>query len=354
MATANEYLFDELVQRAIDLDIYSDTTSRKMIRLLNRADSELFAELTKALDKLPASQFNVSRLTGLLSSVRLLNKRLYEELSGTFTDELEQMTALELSFQESALKSVLPEVVTLSRVSVDTVHAAAMARPFQGKLLREWMKGLEADRAVKIRDAVRMGYIEGETTEQIVRRIRGTRALKYRDGVLDISRRNARTVIRTAINHTGNYARTRLYERNSDIVKGVRFTATLDLRTTAICRSLDGEIYPLKKKRPAIPQHMNCRSLYVPILWDWKKLGLNPSNSTRSSLDGQVPSDQNYEQWLRKQSVERQNDVLGVTKAKLFRQGGLSLDKFVSKQGVEYTLEDLAKRHPAVYERVVN
>jgi hypothetical protein len=40
-----------------------------------------------------------------------------------------------------------------------------------------------------------------------------------------------------------------------------------------------------------------------------------------------------------------QEDVLGVTKAKLFRDGKLPLDRFVDRNGNELTLKDLAKKH---------
>jgi hypothetical protein len=36
---------------------------------------------------------------------------------------------------------------------------------------------------------------------------------------------------------------------------------------------------------------------------------------------------------------------MGVTKAKLFRDGGLELDKFVHRNGDELTLRELAQKH---------
>ncbi|MGT2493119.1 hypothetical protein ACU4GD_28060 [Cupriavidus basilensis] len=54
--------------------------------------------------------------------------------------------------------------------------AAALSRPFQGRLLKEWASNIEADRMVRIRDAIRIGFVEGQTTDQIIRRVRGTRA----------------------------------------------------------------------------------------------------------------------------------------------------------------------------------
>jgi hypothetical protein len=57
-----------------------------------------------------------------------------------------------------------------------------------------------------------------------------------------------------------------------------------------------------------------------------------------------VPAKTTYQQWLRTQPVAFQNEVLGVKKARLYRQGGLTLDKFVTPQGREYTLTELARR----------
>src|SRR3546814_3657942 len=73
------------------------------------------------------------------------------------------------------------------------------------------LSGLESAKAAKIRDAIRMGFVEGQTIDEMVRTLRGTKAAGYADGLLEISRRDAAAVVRTAVNHTGNYAREALY-----------------------------------------------------------------------------------------------------------------------------------------------
>jgi Na+-transporting NADH:ubiquinone oxidoreductase subunit NqrA len=60
--------------------------------------------------------------------------------------------------------------------------------------------------------------------------------------------------------------------------------------------------------------------------------------------------DVNYDRWLRRQPVAFQNDVLGVAKGKLFRQGGLTLDRFISRAGDELTLEQLREREFGAWE----
>lgn len=61
-------------------------------------------------------------------------------------------------------------------------------------------------------------------------------------------------------------------------------------------------------------------------------------------LVGPVPADTTYSEWLTGQSKQFQEDVLGVTKAQLFRDGDLTLDRFVDRAGNELNLNEIAKR----------
>ena len=57
-----------------------------------------------------------------------------------------------------------------------------------------------------------------------------------------------------------------------------------------------------------------------------------------------MPAKVNYQEWLGRQSYQFQNDVLGVNRARLFRDGKVPLDRFVDKSGRQYTLAELARR----------
>jgi hypothetical protein len=59
-----------------------------------------------------------------------------------------------------------------------------------------------------------------------------------------------------------------------------------------------------------------------------------------------VPATSTYQTWLKGQTDAFQNEVLGKTKAELFRNGGLKLDQFVDlNSGREFTLSELAAAH---------
>jgi SPP1 gp7 family putative phage head morphogenesis protein len=353
--SVNDELLDASIAHQIDLQYYSNGVVSRIIALLNKTDADLFLQLQSALERLPASQFSVERLDSMLYSLRLINAQAYNTVTNEINNELKQLVTYEAGHQYQLFESTIPVAYSTQTVVIEQVYAAALARPFQGKLLKEWMAGLEIDKATRIRDAIRMGYVENQTIPQIVKRIRGTRALQYQDGIIDITRRNAETVVRTAIGHTASFTKNRFYEANEGVIKALKWHSTLDSRTSEPCRARDGKLYTLSKKPightlswggGAGAFHFNCRSSSVAITKSWQELGIDAdelSPGTRASMDGQLPEDVTYGDWLKKKPAQFQDDILGVTKGKLFR-AGLEIDRFSNNSGKSYTLDQLRER----------
>ena len=176
-------------------------------------------------------------------------------------------------------------------------------------------------------------------------------------------------------------------QANSSVFENEQYVSVLDSLTSAICRSLDGKIFPIGQGAMP-PVHWNCRSVRVAYFDDQnlaerpakasterrmvreyaEKNKITPIPKTRDALPygtkgsydtyargrvreltGQVPASVNYQEWLGRQSVEFQEDVLGKTKAKLYRDGNLKLDKFVNRAGDELTLSELAQREAQAF-----
>lgn len=360
MATVNELLQDASVDHAISLQQYSLGVVRRIIALLNRVDADLSAALVNALSQMPAESFTVERLESLLSSVRELNAQAYQAVNAELTADLQQLAGQESQWQFDLFERVLPRPVQvrfpIARVTPAQAYAAAMARPFQGRLLRDWVSTVESGRMTGLRNAIRTGYVEGKTVSQIVSEIRGTRANAYADGFLQRPRRELETVVRTAINHTASVARDQFVSANEDIVKAVRWVATLDTKTSPQCRIRDQLQYTAQSHRPIghkVPWlqgpgrlHFNCRSTDSPVTKSWRELGIpidEMTASERASMDGQVPGELNYGEWLRRQSAGRQDQVLGVERARMFREGA-SLESFYSPTGQWLTIEQMQAR----------
>jgi SPP1 gp7 family putative phage head morphogenesis protein len=345
MATTNETLVDAATLHAIRIERLKNGIVRRMMAVLGRTDADLVIQLEKQIEKM-GSTISIARIDSMLKSVRELNSEAYIALNKALEGEMRDFVKYEVTYQRDLFQKVIPVDVSINSVNAEQVYAAAMARPFQGRLLNEWMKGLEADRAIKIRDAIRIGVIEGQTIQQMTQRIRGTKANAYADGLLGISRRNAETIIRTAVSHTQNFARERVMKANEDIIKGEQFVATLDGRTSPECIQNDGRVFDIGEG-PIPPLHFNCRSVRVAVLKSFRELGYDIDEipeSTRASLDGQVPADTTYDGWLRTQPKEIQEEVLGKTRAELYRSNELQVTQFINNKGEFYPLDELRKK----------
>jgi SPP1 gp7 family putative phage head morphogenesis protein len=363
--SANVTLRDAQIDHAVDLRAYSDNVVRRIISILNRADAALFTELVKKLETLSPERFTVKRLEVMLEGVRDLNHKMYADVDDALRTEIKGLTSIELQFQEGMLARNTPPSIEIARVDINQVYAGAMSRPFQGALLSEFLKDQEESKAKLIRRTIADGYVQNKTTDQIVRELRGTRENKYRDGALEVTRREAQAVVRTALSHTSQFAKDRVTKANEDIIKGLQWLSTLDNRTTPECQMRDGKLYTLERQPidheypwGAGPGrlHWQCRSTYVMLTKSWEELGsvadieeFEPAE--RSSMDGQVPAKTDYEEWLSNQSEKRQVQVLGETRAKLFNEGNLSLEDMRNARGEDINLDVLRKRNADAFKR---
>lgn len=366
METVNERLSDEAIAHMLFVSRYSTGVAKKMIKILNQSDAELSAKLFAALDDMEPDNFTVRRLESLLGDVRKVNEIATKSMLDGLLSELKDFSKHESGYQMDLFSSLLPAEVLerfpLAGISFEQVYAAAMSKPFQGRLLKDWASNLESDRLKRITSAVSLGYLQGETVEMIIRRVRGTKAADYKDGALQVSRANAASIIKTAVSHTAASAREKFAKNNSDIIDAKQWSSALDTKTSAPCRIRDRLAYSLKNKPLGhkVPYlqgpgriHWNCRSGEILITKSWKELGFKKgelSGATRASMDGQLPAETSYGEWLQRQSAYRQTQVLGPVRYQLIKNGGMSYDSFYSDNGEWLTLEQLRELDARAFE----
>ena len=207
MISVNTQLMDELIAHSLFSGRYSTSVAKRMVKVLNEFDAELTATLITVLDDadIDINSFTVRRLESLLSSVERINGQAIERAFAFLSDEMKAYAFHEVSFYPSLFNALLPDAVLrhypFMGISEEMLYASAMSRPFQGKLLSEWASGLEKDRMTRISNTVRNGYLNGDSAVQIGRKIRGHVKQNYKDGALQMSRANATTLAKTAINH---------------------------------------------------------------------------------------------------------------------------------------------------------
>ncbi|MYN42728.1 hypothetical protein GTP55_25625 [Duganella sp. FT109W] len=342
-------LLDQAIRHQVNMTQYGNFVLAKMIRILNLSDADLMAQLNEALADVDADSFKVQRLDKLLASVREVNTQAYAALYGGMTDELQAYVEYEGQFQYDLYRSVVPATFSIASVVPEQVYAAAMAQPMQGRLLKEWASNLGANRLQRIKDTIAVGYTQGKTTADIVREIRGTKALNYADGLLDTSRRQVDAVVRTALSHTAQITRTRFVKENEDILGDEMWVSTLDGKTSPECRARDHLLYTKVDHKPvghSVPWrsgpgrlHWCCRSTSIALLKGQKSL-----YGSRAAAGGPVDANLSYADWLKQQSPEVQDQVLGKTRGDKYRAGGKDETMFTNDKGRMLTLKQMAER----------
>jgi len=352
LMSVNEDILQLQVRHAVGLQRLSAGMIRDIIRILETSDREIVNKL-RARGATLEGTFTSARFQTLLEAIREINRDAYVELANKLRGDLGDLAKYEGQFQAQLLTRAVPVALDIVTPSAGLLRAVVTAQPFQGRLLREWVAELSANKMKRLRDALRLGMVQGETVEQIVRRIAGTRANGYSDGIMEITRRGARAMVSTATNHVANAAREEFFKENESLIKGVQWVSTLDTITCPTCQALDGKVFKMGDG-PRPPQHINCRCTTIPITKSWRELGLDIDEApagTRASMNGQVPAKMRYDEWLRKQSAEAQDEALGKTRGRLFREGGLSVDRFVDTRGNHLTLDELREREGRAFKR---
>lgn len=318
--------YDANVRHSIYIERYKARVAREIGDLVKGVSDDLYRFIAAS----DLDQMSRRDLDALLAEVRRIVQGGYGPITEQIEAALQDFAVYEAEWQAETASRVLR--VDLAVPSDADLWAAMYARPFQGKLLREWLSDLPANTAARVRQEIRQGYADGRGPLDIARAIRGTRGRK---GVMDISQRGAEAMVRTAVAHTASAARTRTYSANPAII-GEQWVSVLDHRTSAICRGYDGTIFKVGKG-PRPPAHVNCRSTVVPV-----------TEGNRAALKSRPT----YNDWLKQQPQDVQDDILGVSKGRLFREGGYTVDRFTDESGQEYTLDQLRAKDAATFAEV--
>lgn len=303
----------------------------------------------------PTSQ---ARLNRLLEDVRRAQEAVYSSYQGDLFDQLEDFAVSESDWERRSLDDAFANIET-DLPAVDQVVAAVRNNPLLFPdsndviLLEPFVNNWSNSEMNRVTKIIRTGYTLGQTTDQIARRITG------KGGTLDKQTlRSNKAMVRTSVVHTSSMAREQTMMENDDVVTGYEWISTLDDRTTAQCRSLDGKVFKWSDDfKPKPPYHVACRSVTVPVVD--KRYAIDDSNSTRGSKGAeggkQVSAKETYYSFLKKQPKAFQDEVLGSTRGKLLRNGGLNADEFaklsVDQKFRPLTLDEMKAKNPMAFEK---
>jgi len=289
-------------------------------------------EVTNALGVNKLDELTAKELNSTLRQLKSVQNELVMANNETFYGEMQRLAGAEARFEAASMHALVNDLPNLTTPSAAKAFAAARATPLSatGQLLDPFTKSWSNKQIELVNNAVRKGWQEGQALSQVLQTVRGTRANKFKDGILAGSRRDAASTVRTASQHVSQTARMETWEANGDIVSGYRWVSTLDGRTSTTCRSMDGKVFEFEGAgaKPRPPIHVNCRSTTTAEFNDG--LDFLEEGATRASKDGYVPADMTYYDWLKTQSADFQEDVLGPARAELFQSGKLTSKQFAN------------------------
>ena len=349
---------------------YLNQTIRRIVYLESLKQSEI-NKLTphiKAIDKLIKEQLigdemtelTIKSFNGVVTEIKQgvqaelvaytdsVSVTLVDVAADTYAFEAKSIDAAFDGFKLASGIKIAEKAKILEKLVKNTPLAV---KGSEGKTVTDLFDELANNESNKYINHIKLARYEGKTNQQIVQMIRGTRKNGYKDGLMEVTARQAKTIVRTTVQHAAMQGKAAFANDNADIIKGEKWLSTLDGRTSSQCRSLDGVVFELGKG-PRPPLHHNCRSTVLIVLKD-EYAGRGNINK-RASKDGPVENE-SYYSWLNKQPKDFQDDVLGETRGKLLRSGGLSADKFAAlqldKNFKPLTLAEMREREPTAFKK---
>lgn len=328
------------IRRAVMLERFK----QYLIKRFNLKDVDNF--LKEQVFNIDISQLSITKLNKLLDKVQAEISALY----GVYVEDLKGQWALlfddSYRFETKLVKQLYTHIKLkpleqniLSQKINQILDKPLNFKGLTGITLGEMLDSFQQSESLRIVRAIRLAYHQGKTINDTIKLIRGTKARQYQDGILNTTQLNAESIARTGTAIFNTEAKTAFMEKHDDLIDGIQVIATLDNRTSSICRYLDREYMPLNKAVYP-PYHFNCRSTFVYVL-----KGEKPTKDNKS-----------YYEWLKTQPNEFQDEVLGVKRAKLFRSGELSIEKFkqlqLDRDFKPLTLDEMEKLEPLIFNKV--
>ena len=372
MASVNDQLCHSFVTMTANLQRLSESERLVVVGTLKGLEQEI---ATKLQDNPDMTSWRKSRYEALLSQTQGTIKTAYQDINKHTQGYLSGVASVS---SQSVKKSFAAVGIPLQSVVLTPEQCKAIATDsmIQGAPCAAWW----GKQSQALQDAflqqMRMGYAAGETVDQLVQRVRGTSTGKknqyewngktkvfteFRGGIMDTGTRQAEALVRTSTQQISADARMETFRKNKDILKGVAWISTLDMRTTQMCAARDGKMWDLDgnpippNTLPSLgfpPCHWNCRSTLVPVTKSFEELGAAAGTDkeyldqigagTRASMDGQVPASQTFDEWFGTLSEADQKAYLGPKKWQVWKDAGLTFAEMTSQQGNPLTLQQLA------------
>ena len=336
----NQNFHDLIIVRQLLLNRVANNVSSRVEKVYLDIISEIIKKI-KQYDTISQSKIK----TILKDITKVINPDL-----DFMSEELTKLANKEVFFIQNKAKAIagyeIFAIVPTGSIIDRIYNTSLMAAGDRAYTIKDWFKGIDKNLLSKIDGAIKLGMMQGETGNEIAKRIK-------EQGIKTV--RDAKAIATTSVGHIAHNAREALYNKNSDVIKGWQSQATLDNRTSFICANYDGAEYDFKTHKGTNkkgrkfkyfppPRHPHCRSVHIIITKSYKELGLNAdeiSNLTRSSMDGAVPRNMDFEEWISTKSDKQIRRYLGKGRYELYKDKKITLSDLVNQRGRVLRIDEL-------------
>jgi hypothetical protein len=323
----------------VDLLRLDAATRAKVLPLLVKMQRELVANVAN-------TEWGKARAEKLIKEAKALIALYYKEAQGELIETTTGLARVTANATAKSLANSLPVGIEPTLPTLDMIKSIAGDAIIQGATQADWWARQADDTAWRFAAQVRQGLVAGETNQQIIRRV---------TGALDISRKNAAALVHTSVQTVANEARQAVFKRNEDVIKAYVWVTALDSHVCEACAAradlkwdINHEPIGHSMQWAVPPIHFSDRCLISVETKTYKELGVDlpePAPGMRASRDGPVPITTTFADWLAGRTAEQQEEQFGKGRAKLFRDGKITLQDLTRGDGRPLTLKQLEERH---------
>lgn len=284
---------------------------------LNRYYSEVqrlggYSPDTKAYLRELSAKAYISRLEELQAQMRWQVENLYR------TQQLKLFDVLSKGYEDTYLRATFDMQQGIGfAYSFNTLDdnkvRVAVTQKWQGSNFSDRIWADKARLIDTLNTTIPQGVALGQNPRKVAQTIAKSMNTRYS---------NAERLARTEMGHIANQATLDSYKEVPEVLQKYKYLATLDARTSSICRDLDGKIFNMNEAEEGVnypEMHPNCRSTTIPYFDD-----VDYSTMTRIATDYStgksyyIPADTDYKTW--RASLTEKQEKYFIAEEKINKQ----------------------------------
>lgn len=281
-------------------------TRDEAINLLSEADSKDFEKLLEAYKNKTGAQkrevlaeLEAPAYKNRMKRLDYIDKSINRLINAVASKERDAIGKTMRQVYESSYHHAVYEAARMSGLDLQTgpIDEGALETILKKKWSGQNYSERVWNNTQKVADAIKEELMIGALTGKTEKEMTDSINEQFLSG-----RNNARRLVRTESSYIHNEAHFQAYKDYG--IEEYRFVATLDLRTSQICRERDGSVYRVNDKKIGVnapPMHPWCRSTTIMNLDD--ETMHNLERFARDPVTGErmkVPADETYKEWYQR------------------------------------------------------